>query len=568
MKAVMTHIMRRKVDYQKLPLFTTMRDERLPPIDRIAFMRQFAFFIMAFSDFNKYLLRDDSSGDLHQQAINTHADEDACHWAWYLEDFEKLGWNVPTTMTDAMRALWSDDTSRNRVVMYELSALVRNASAIERLAIVEAIEETGNVLFALTARLAAPLETELGEPLRYLGDFHFERENGHMQNGEHARFARIALDDARRSRCIELVDSVFDSFTAWAAQAVQHIGGAMPSNGAAPELPRHDDKPVYDVALNLFLYPSIIIAHRLGLFRLLDAGPGTLADVQAALALERRPSEALVNAAVALGFAQRRGDRFALTPLGRDLLSPSSHTYFGHFWDLMYENGDAFSIKGLESALRRDRASAYGGSDIFESHERDETLSRQFTRAMQSLSASHGPVWPTRLDLSDVRTLLDIGGGSGVHLAGALAAWPSLEGTLFDLAAVCEQTKTFMDPSLRDRIRYHAGDMWRDPFPDADLHFFSNIVHDWTPEKNAVLLAKSFASLPSGGRIVLHEILYRGDKSGPPAAAAYSLMMMGWTEGQQYSSKELASMLSKAGFTSIETIPSFGYYSLVTALKP
>ncbi len=332
-------------------------------------------------------------------------------------------------------------------------------------------------------------------------------------------------------------------------------------------LPRHDDAVPYDVTFGLFVYPAMLVARRLGLFRRLGQSPCTLAELGDAIGLERRPTEALANAAVALGFAQRDGQRYRLTSLGDDQLLEGSPTYFGDFWDLMYDNAETYSVKGIEEALRRNAPKAYGEQDIFRTHEEQQELGMRFTRAMQSVSASHAPVWPTRLDLSRHRVMLDIGGGSGVHLKGALAAYPQLRGVLFDLAAVCEIAKSFLHDAPPDRIALHAGDMWKDPFPAADLHFYSNIFHDWTPEKCAFLAKKSFDAMPTGGRIVLHEVLYRDDKSGPLAAAAFGLMMMSWTEGEQYAPAELGRLLREAGFGEVEVVPSFGHYSLVTGVK-
>ena len=62
-------------------------------------------------------------------------------------------------------------------------------------------------------------------------------------------------------------------------------------------------------------------------------------------------------------------------------------------------------------------------------------------------------------------------------------------------------------------------------------------------------------------------MLYNEDKSGPFAAAAFSMLMMGWTEGKSYSSVELSTMLADAGFYDIQLKPAFGYYSIVTGLK-
>jgi hypothetical protein len=71
-----------------------------------------------------------------------------------------------------------------------------------------------------------------------------------------------------------------------------------------------------------------------------------------------------------------------------------------------------------------------------------------------------------------------------------------------------------------------------------------------------------------GGRIILHEILYNDEKTGPFAAVGLSMVMMGWTEGEQYSGAELSAMLTDAGFRDIEVKPTFGYYSIVTGSRP
>jgi hypothetical protein len=56
-------------------------------------------------------------------------------------------------------------------------------------------------------------------------------------------------------------------------------------------------------------------------------------------------------------------------------------------------------------------------------------------------------------------------------------------------------------------------------------------------------------------------------RPGPPVAASNIIMLL-WCEGQQYSGGELSAMLSEAGFTDIEVKPTWGYWSIVTGLKP
>jgi hypothetical protein len=93
------------------------------------------------------------------------------------------------------------------------------------------------------------------------------------------------------------------------------------------------------------------------------------------------------------------------------------------------------------------------------------------------------------------------------------------------------------------------------------------IYHDWTPKKCRFLTGKSFESLGPGGHILIHEMLYNDEKTGPFPVAAFSMIMLGWTEGEQYSGKEISEMLSEAGFGNIQVRPTFGYWGIVTAQK-
>lgn len=216
MRTVMKAIFQAKQQYATLPLFELMRDESLSPRERLSFYPCMAPFILAFGDLNKYVMRDESSTEPYQQLVNAHTYEDDHHWPWYLEDLTALGFDTSSTMTQVMVFLYSDQTKINRMLSAKLAHMLYDASAVERLAIIEAIEETGNVLFALTAALARQIEANEQIVLRYLGDFHFNLETGHAMNGaDHREMAAIALDDTQRARCLAHVAQVFRLFEEW-----------------------------------------------------------------------------------------------------------------------------------------------------------------------------------------------------------------------------------------------------------------------------------------------------------------------------------------------------------------
>lgn len=215
MKSVLQHIFRLKRGYAKLPFFDFLRDEDLSVRQRLAFYPCMAGFIMSFGDLNKYVLRVEPTEDPHQLMIYAHSYEDDHHWPWYLEDFVKLGYDTASTPSEVLRFLFSDECARNRLLSHELAHLIWGAPPRVRLAVIEAIEETGNVLFALTAELATRYTSITGVELRYLGEFHFNLESGHAMNNDHAELAEIALDESERADAMERCTRVFDLFKGW-----------------------------------------------------------------------------------------------------------------------------------------------------------------------------------------------------------------------------------------------------------------------------------------------------------------------------------------------------------------
>lgn len=222
MKQVLRHIFEKKKAYAKLPLFERMRDERIDPRDRLAFYPCMAFFIMSFGDLNKFVLREERHGDVYQDMVNAHTREDDHHWPWYLEDFTKLGFDVPMAATDWMRFLWSDETQQNRRLMAGLTALIKGTNSVERLVVIEAIEETGNVLFTAMLPIAEALERRMGRQLKYCGNFHFQLESGHSMGTDHADLARVSMLPPQRERCKALVNEVFDLFEAWTYELLRY----------------------------------------------------------------------------------------------------------------------------------------------------------------------------------------------------------------------------------------------------------------------------------------------------------------------------------------------------------
>jgi hypothetical protein len=222
MKQVLQHILRRKRDYARLPFFDHLRDEEILARQRLAFLPCMAPFILSFGDLNRHVLRQEPTTDPHQRVINAHTYEDDHHWPWYLEDFVKLGHDrMARSPSEMLRFLWSDATIQNRMLSHHLAHLIWGAEPVIRLAVIEAIEETGQVLFSLTTKLAAAVQDETGVELRYCGEFHAALESGHAMNSDHAELAGMHLTAVQRADALDRVDRVFELFTGWTEELLR-----------------------------------------------------------------------------------------------------------------------------------------------------------------------------------------------------------------------------------------------------------------------------------------------------------------------------------------------------------
>ena len=99
------------------------------------------------------------------------------------------------------------------------------------------------------------------------------------------------------------------------------------------------------------------------------------------------------------------------------------------------------------------------------------------------------------------------------------------------------------------KVAVTAGDMLEGALPrDADVHLYSNVLHDWDEPVVRQLIAKSFDALPPGGLIVIHDAFLNAAKDGPLHVAEYSVLLMHSSEGRCYSTREMEQYLMDAGF--------------------
>jgi len=114
---------------------------------------------------------------------------------------------------------------------------------------------------------------------------------------------------------------------------------------------------------------------------------------------------------------------------------------------------------------------------------------------------------------------------------------------------------------VADRYRKLAGSAFDVPFGDGyDVVLVPNFLHHFDRATCERFLTKARAALAPTGRVVIVEFVPNDDRSGPPEAVRFSLVMLAGTPaGDAYTFAEYQTMLRHAGFERVqlhELLPS------------
>lgn len=331
-------------------------------------------------------------------------------------------------------------------------------------------------------------------------------------------------------------------------------------------LPVENDTRIWDAWLSLYQTPAISVALELDVFEALKES-GDPARLQQRTGYSQRGLRALLGMLKCLGLLDRHDGAYQLNTVSRTYLLKESPFFWGPFFSRVATNLPSHKL--LLENVRDDRTSEIRAAEGWASGHVDEAQAKLITDFMHCHSIGSAVGLAHCCDLSDVRKLLDVGGGSGCYATSIAAANPAMQATIMDLPTVCKVAEGYIERAgIADRVNTVAVDMFREFWPRGyDAHFFANVFHDWSVETCVQLTSSSYAALEPGGRIFLQEMLLDDDGDSPSAAVAFSILMCLGTKGQQFTFAELKEILESAGFSDVKAQRSYGYYSLVSGRK-
>uniref|UniRef100_A0A1D1Z8E5 8-hydroxyquercetin 8-O-methyltransferase n=1 Tax=Anthurium amnicola TaxID=1678845 RepID=A0A1D1Z8E5_9ARAE len=161
-----------------------------------------------------------------------------------------------------------------------------------------------------------------------------------------------------------------------------------------------------------------------------------------------------------------------------------------------------------------------------------------------------------------LRTLVDVGGGTGSMARAIAAAFPGLKCTVLDLPHVVASAPAVMD------VEFVGGDMF-DHIPHADAVLLKCVLHDWDDDDCVKILKQCKAAIPSrgdGGKVFVLEMVVNSSKADPKLTEAqyfFDIGMMLSVEGKERDEAEWRKLFTSAGFTDYKINYNLGLRSLI-----
>lgn len=284
----------------------------------------------------------------------------------------------------------------------------------------------------------------------------------------------------------------------------------------------------------------------------IHAGTDTSATLAEATGSHEPSLHRLLRMLAAVGITtEPEPGRFGLTAVGEQLRSdsPDSLWAFTRFFtdQSLFTSWQSVghTIKTGECAFDH----VYGKNAYIYLSEQPE-LSQLFNYAMSQESRIAAGQVAAGINFTNVKTVVDIGGGDGTLLKAILTTHPHLNGICFDSpSGVAEAPGVLEEAGLSHRCEVVAGDFFESVPEGGDLYIIKSVFQDWDNEPAANLLRTVRANMPENATLlIVGSVLTDTATTTEPVMFLTDANMLVTAGGRERTESEFRTLLEETGF--------------------
>ena len=305
---------------------------------------------------------------------------------------------------------------------------------------------------------------------------------------------------------------------------------------------------------------SVIISSiDLDIFTHIEKGK-TAQELADKLQLNANAVERLLDSLVNLNLLQKEGIIYYNTFNSSKYLVKGKGSYVGYV--ALYHKSRYNVWGNLDKSLKSGKPLA---SASFLAPEKNQI--NNYARAMSARAQLEVNDVLERIDLSDCKRLLDLGGAPGTFALAFSNQYPSLDITVFDLETMMDISREITHNKAS--IHLVSGDFDSDPIGSEYCAVFMSQILDSLGKKGVEdLFLKVFNSLKKGGKVIIRDYILQNNNTESEASMFRSINVLLTTNvGRLYNLEEYFLMLQHVGFSNIQFIQLPGPTDLILAKK-
>lgn len=206
---------------------------------------------------------------------------------------------------------------------------------------------------------------------------------------------------------------------------------------------------------------------------------------------------------------------------------------------------------------------------LFEYHKAYPNCADIFNRGMMAISIPLDRAVACDYDFSTYHTLADLGGGQGNLLRQIAQRYTSVQGILFETAAVLteEFKEQWHHDPLASRIKLQIGDFFNSVPTDVDAYILKGVIHNWPDDKVVQIYKTIHQSMKPQARLLLVEPIILDGAQLQRAKLNLDVNMMVINSAKERTVAQHRQLLEKAGFQITKIVPTRSFLSVIEAQR-
>jgi predicted transcriptional regulator len=279
------------------------------------------------------------------------------------------------------------------------------------------------------------------------------------------------------------------------------------------------------------------------------SGPKSAAEIAATANLKEGPLSRVLTALCSVNiFKELPGKTFMITKEGKLLYSDSKEGFYSM---VMFFGKDPYRAWGeLTYSLETGKPAMEKilGKNYYSYLDEDEESEQAFDQ-MKVLMDRDINALLLRYDFSGFKHIADVGGGTGFVLAAILKKYESMQGTLIELPYVIKKVESYPElESVKDRINFMQGDIFKSVDITADGYFMKNVLHNWNDDKALQILKNVRKVIPEDAKLLISESIQNDFIKKNWSGIFNDILMLLMHGGIERTEAEYRELLKEGGF--------------------